>query len=69
MGHRCLNCNKPITYRFAICVHCEAIFGNSALGWPSWLRFLWNDTQRTRRRERTNDRYQVPFSDIEALTE
>lgn len=50
--HKCLVCGKPITYTFAICSSCEAQYGKSAKSWPSWLRFLWADTQRERRQEK-----------------
>lgn len=52
--HKCLgeSCNKAITWRFAICNSCEETYGNSAKIWPAWLRFLWNDIQRERRRNK-----------------
>jgi len=50
--HKCLNCNKPITWTFAICSDCEKKFGNSSRDWPAWLRYLWAQTQRERRSNR-----------------
>jgi hypothetical protein len=58
--HTCLNCHKAITWRFAICTDCEAIYGNKATDWPDWLRFLWADTQRERRSAKRRDMYEVP---------
>lgn len=57
--HKCLGvkedgspCRKFITYRFAICRDCEEIYGTRAVEWPDWLRFIWNDIQRERRKRR-----------------
>jgi hypothetical protein len=63
-NHQCLTCQKPITWQFAICANCEDIYGKSPLGWPGWLRFLWNDTQRERRRNRRIKNNEVSFSDL-----
>lgn len=63
--HKCLNCGKPITYRFAICSDCEKIFGNRAVDWPDWLRFMWNDIQRERRRNKKVRNYEISMADIE----
>lgn len=65
--HKCLgeNCGKWITYRFAICVDCEQTYGNKATGWPDWLRFLWNDIQRDRRRNKRIMKHEVTFVDLE----
>ena len=57
--HKCIGvkedgtqCKKYITYRFAICSDCEKIYGSIARNWPAWLRYLWNDIQRERRKDR-----------------
>lgn len=50
--HRCLSCNKAITWNFALCQSCERIYGNKAREWPRWLNFLWNDTQQQRRAQK-----------------
>ena len=65
--HKCLgeNCRKWITYRFAICAACEQTYGNKATGWPDWLRFLWNDIQRDRRRNKRIMKHEVTFVDLE----
>lgn len=57
--HKCLNCGEAITPQFAICVNCEKTLGNSAYDWPGWLRYLWNDVQRERRRDRKNDTHEI----------
>lgn len=61
--HKCLACQRPITWNFAICSKCETKYGKSAKHWPDWLRFLWNDTQRTRRRDTKAALYEVPFEE------
>ena len=66
--HRCLVCEKSITYRFAICTNCEDKYGRSPLGWPEWLRFLWNDTQRERRMHRRIRRHEISFIDLSDAT-
>ena len=49
--HRCIaGCGKVITWSFALCSECEQIYGNSPYNWPDWLRYLWQDIQRERRR-------------------
>lgn len=65
--HQCLgeDCGKWITWRFAICANCEQKYGRSAKGWPDWLRFLWNDTQRERRRNKRINMNETSFVDIE----
>ena len=63
--HTCLNCNKPITYRFAICSECEKEFGNKATEWPPWLRFMWNDIQRERRRNKKVRSREISMVDID----
>lgn len=66
--HRCLgeNCDKVITWSFAICADCENIYGKSAArDWPDWLRELWKLTQRERRAHKKIVRHEVDFSDIE----
>ena len=62
--HCCLACQKIITYRFALCTMCEEKHGSSALQWPEWLRFLWNDTQRERRRDQRVKQFEVSFTDM-----
>jgi len=64
-GHKCINCGRSITWRFAICTDCEKIFGRKARDWPKWLRFLWNDEQRRRRKERKLTVNEIVFTDIE----
>lgn len=61
--HRCLVCGKTITWRFAICTDCEQIYGSKATGWPEWLRFMWADEQRERRRARQSQVFEVPLDD------
>ncbi len=65
--HKCLgeDCGKWITYRFAICANCEQRYGNRAVGWPDWLRFLWNDIQRDRRRNKRIMKNEITFADLE----
>lgn len=60
----CLNCKKYITWSFAICSDCEKLFGRSALGWPEWLRWMWNDRQRERRRTKKLKQHEVCFTDL-----
>lgn len=67
--HKCLTCSRWITYRFAICSTCEEKYGKSAKDWPEWLRFLWNDTQRERRRSRKVRQNEITFSELEANTD
>jgi hypothetical protein len=49
--HKCLgeNCNKTITWSFALCSDCEKKYGRSSKDWPEWLSFLWKDILRSRR--------------------
>ena len=65
--HQCLgeDCTKWITYRFAICAKCEERYGKSARKWPKWLRFLWNDIQRNRRRNKRISMNEITFADLE----
>lgn len=50
--HKCLaGCGKTITWQFAICSECEKIYGKSMFEWEPWLRYLWQDTLKERRRE------------------
>lgn len=65
--HQCLgeDCTKWITYRFAICAKCEERYGKSARNWPDWLRFLWNDIQRNRRRNKRISMNEITFADLE----
>lgn len=64
--HKCLgeNCNKWITWRFALCTECEKKYGHSATHWPAWLRFLWNDIQRNRRRNKRISTNEVFLEDL-----
>jgi hypothetical protein len=65
--HKCLaGCGQVITWQFAICAKCERTYGRSARNWPEWLRFLWNDTQRNRRRIRRIKRHEVS---LEAMSD
>jgi len=64
--HKCCNCGKMITYQFAICADCEKLFGNSALGWPEWLRWKWNDIQRERRRAYKVYKHEIEEADLES---
>ncbi len=59
--HQCLGegCTRSITDRFALCNQCEEKYGRSSLGWPGWLRFLWNDMQREQRRNRLIHRKEI----------
>lgn len=69
--HQCLgeDCNKWITWRFALCTNCEKRYGRSAKQWPPWLRFLWNDTQRERRRNKRVAQNEVLYVDIEDVSD
>jgi hypothetical protein len=67
--HKCLTCSQWITYRFAICSKCEKTYGKSARKWPEWLRFLWNDTQRERRRNKKVRQHEITFSELEDSTD
>lgn len=59
MSNKCLVCGKSITYTFAICSDCEKIYGNRSSEWEPWLRFLWQDTQRQRRRDKNIIAFEV----------
>jgi hypothetical protein len=63
--HRCLGegCNQIITYRFAICAKCEKRYGRAARGWPPWLRYLWNEIQKSRRKEKKIRAHEVQVDD------
>lgn len=61
MTHSCLVCQKHITWQFAICSICEKKYGNVMTQWPDWLRYLWADTQRERRRDKRQRNFEVPF--------
>jgi hypothetical protein len=64
--HVCIAClRKWITYRFAICTDCEEIYGSRATGWPEWLRFKWNDMQKSRRRDKKILANEVSLSALE----
>lgn len=63
--HKCISCSNWITYRFAICAECEQKYGRSAKEWPDWLRFLWNDIQKERRRTKRIREHEITFSELE----
>ncbi len=63
--HCCLVCGKKISWQFAICNVCEETYGRSSTEWPEWLRFLWHDTLRTRRRNRRIAKHEFTESDLE----
>lgn len=63
--HKCIACPNWITYRFAICADCEKKYGRSAKKWPEWLRFLWNDIQKERRRAKRIREHEITFSELE----
>lgn len=64
-NHYCLaGCGRKITWRFALCVNCEKTYTNRPAVWPDWLRYLWNDTLRERRRTANQLKYEV-VSDME----
>ena len=63
--HKCIACSNWITYRFAICADCEQKYGRSAKEWPDWLRFLWNDIQKERRRAKRIRDHEITFSELE----
>lgn len=65
--HRCLgeNCNKPITWTFALCSECEKKYGKSPYDWPAWLRFLWKQEQRERRLDKKVNTRELSFTDME----
>ncbi|HEC64225.1 MAG TPA: hypothetical protein ENI23_02920 [bacterium] len=63
--HKCIACPTWITYRFAICAKCEQEYGRSAREWPKWLRFLWNDIQKERRRTKRIREHEITFSELE----
>jgi len=60
---KCMACQKPITYRFALCSACESTYGHTAAEWPSWLRFMWADEQKERRRILRIRKWEVPYED------
>jgi hypothetical protein len=63
-GNKCLaGCGRTITRQFAICAECEKIYGSRMADWPEWLKFLWKDTLKERRREHREWIYEVPFED------
>ena len=66
-AHTCLGegCGKRITWSFALCSDCEKKYGHSAYDWPDWLRFLWQDEQRERRRDKKVNTRELTFTDIE----
>jgi hypothetical protein len=63
-AHKCLVCSKPITWNFAICTDCEKVYGSKAQNWPTWLRFMWADEQRTRRVERAIAAHEVSIDEL-----
>lgn len=66
MAHKCLTgCGQSITWSFAICSKCEKIYGNSPYGWPNWLRYLWQETQRQRRRDTKIKNNEVTMAELE----
>lgn len=66
--HQCLaGCGKHITWNFAICSNCEKIYGNRATKWPPWLRFLWNDEQRKRRRTVKIIKHEIQISELDSM--
>jgi hypothetical protein len=68
--HTCMGgCGKIITWRFALCSDCELKYGRSALRWPTWLRDLWNEEQRWRRRHKKYVKNEVTFTDLFEETE
>jgi len=63
--HRCLGgCGKVVTWQFALCRECEDQYGSSPFDWPEWLRFLWADTQRERRKAKRVNQFEVPIDDV-----
>lgn len=72
--HLCLastvsGCNKFITWNFAICAECEKTYGNRAGQWPSWLRFLWREEQKSRRRNKKQAANEICFTDLDLSLE
>jgi len=62
--HRCIaGCGRVVTWQFALCKDCEKIYGSSAYMWPEWLRFLWADIQRERRRQHRIAKTEVSLED------
>jgi hypothetical protein len=60
--HKCLaGCGRVITWQFAICTNCEKMYGSSPYDWPDWLRYLWQDTQKERRKERKKSDFEISF--------
>lgn len=49
MLSECVVCGKSVTYNFALCSSCIEEYGYYVDEWDEWLRFLWNDKQRSRR--------------------
>lgn len=49
MSSECVVCGKSVTYNFALCSPCIEKYGYYVDDWEEWLRFLWNDKQRSRR--------------------
>jgi hypothetical protein len=65
-AHKCLaGCGTTITNKFAICIQCEQSYGSRPADWPEWLRFLWNDIQRERRRNKRHAANEIEFDFIQ----
>lgn len=67
LGSTLTNCGKFITWNFALCTSCEEQFGRRAHEWPDWLRFLWQEEQKSRRRNKKQGQNEVSFSDLEVI--
>jgi len=63
-NHIChAGCGRKITFAFALCAECEKTYSPSALEWPEWLRYLWSETQKERRRARWIRKFEVPYEE------
>ena len=63
-GHTCLVCGRVITWQFAICIHCEQVYGRTSSQWPEWLAYLWREQVKERRRNKTILLREVTATDL-----
>lgn len=64
--HKCFsgNCEKMVTWRFALCSECEKKYGHKMSEWPPYLQYLWRDEQRMRRQDRRALKNEIDFCDL-----
>ena len=60
----CVICHKPITYNFSFCQAHEEIYGPNRKAWPKWLLFLVRETEKERKREKQQRKYEEEIEDI-----